>query len=370
MARTMYWPPKRPSGQSVIRNWVTASEPRTVWGSVGTSRPAEGNRLGRTGVTAAVGVPNPCPTTLTLTTEPSVPISSATVPTGDAGVAAEVVVPDMIEDLAACQDTARVDQEVAKQAVLGVRQLDDVAMPADLVGVVVELEVGQRKLARLRVAAVPPKHDPDAGHQLFDAERLGDVVIAADGQSVDFVLGRVLCGQENDRHLVACAVHSLENLDPVYVRQHHVQDHKRRCELGDRGQRPAAGCRGLDVEAFVAERHGDKLGDVGLVVDDEHSGAILVHDDHADGISWEIAQRIVGISFDLTGTGHPAIRWTDPSRRTRRAASRFRTSQGTAFSLMTIAPVEAMFASTQLPATTVALRQQLSAGRPVAGSMM
>jgi hypothetical protein len=37
---------------------------------------------------------------------------------------------------------------------------------------------------------------------------------------------------------------------------------------------------------------------------------------------------------------------------------------------MTIAAVDAMFASTQDPAATVAVRQRLCDGNPVAGSMM
>jgi hypothetical protein len=37
---------------------------------------------------------------------------------------------------------------------------------------------------------------------------------------------------------------------------------------------------------------------------------------------------------------------------------------------MTMAAVDAMLASTHVPATTLAVRQQLSAGNPVAGSMM
>jgi hypothetical protein len=45
-------------------------------------------------------------------------------------------------------------------------------------------------------------------------------------------------------------------------------------------------------------------------------------------------------------------------------------SQEIASAPITIAAVDAMFASTQLPAATVAVRQQDSAGSPVAGSMM
>ena len=209
--------------------------------------------------------------------------------------------PDVVEDLAPGQHATRVDQEVAEQAVLGVGELDHVAVTAHLVGLVVELEVGQGQLAGLRVAAVPPQHDPHAGHQLLDAERFGHIVIAPDRQPVDFVLGGVFGGQENDRHLVAGAVHALEDLDAVDVREHHVEDHERRGELGDRTQGAPAGRGGLDIESLVAEGHGYELGDVRLVVDHEHPGAILVHDDHADRISWGIAQRIVGISFDFSG---------------------------------------------------------------------
>jgi hypothetical protein len=45
-------------------------------------------------------------------------------------------------------------------------------------------------------------------------------------------------------------------------------------------------------------------------------------------------------------------------------------SHGIAQSPITIAAVEAMLASTQLPATIVAVRQGPAAGSPVAGSMM
>ncbi len=83
-ARTTKSPPNRPSGQSVIRNWVLPSDPWTVNGAAGVSAPALGRVLGSLGVTGEVTVPNPCPTTLTFSTWPLGPRSSATVPTGNA----------------------------------------------------------------------------------------------------------------------------------------------------------------------------------------------------------------------------------------------------------------------------------------------
>ena len=68
----------------------------------------------------------------------------------DARLAAEVVVPDVVEDLGLGQDAVRVEHEVTQQLELGRRHLDDAAAAADLVGVVVELEVveGERRRAR------------------------------------------------------------------------------------------------------------------------------------------------------------------------------------------------------------------------------
>src|SRR5260370_12749229 len=112
-----------------------------------------------------------------------------------ARVAAEVVMPHMVEDLSAREDAAGVDQQIAEQAVLGRGQLDDVGAAADLVRLVIQLEVGQVELPALGAAAsMPSQDDPNAGHQLLDAEGLGDIVVPAEGQAVDLVLGGGLRG--------------------------------------------------------------------------------------------------------------------------------------------------------------------------------
>ena len=56
--------------------------------------------------------------------------------------------------------------------------------PADLVRVLVQLEVGEDQPALVgRLAAGAAQDRPDPGHDLLQAERLGDVVVAADGQA-------------------------------------------------------------------------------------------------------------------------------------------------------------------------------------------
>ena len=71
--------------------------------------------------------------------------------------------------------------------------------------VLVELEVVERdELAVLvGVAAGAAQHGADAGDDLLEAERLGDVVVAADGEALDLVVDRVAGGDEDDGQLAA-----------------------------------------------------------------------------------------------------------------------------------------------------------------------
>ncbi len=69
-------------------------------------------------------------------------------------------------------------------------------------------------------------------------------------------------------------------------------------------------------------------------------------------------------------SGQPATRWTIPSRSSSRAGRPLAVSHRIAGSPITMAAVDAMLASTQVAATTLAVRQGPAAGCPVAGSMM
>ena len=75
---------------------------------------------------------------------------------------------------------------------------------AHLVGVVVELQVinpDDGVVVEQRLGAA--EDGPDPGHDLVEAEGLGDVVVAADGEAGDLVLGVVLRGQEQDGEVLA-----------------------------------------------------------------------------------------------------------------------------------------------------------------------
>src|SRR6516225_4588970 len=109
----------------------------------------------------------------------------------DIDVAAEVVAPDMVEDLGFAQYRARVDHEVAKQCEFGRRQRHRLAGLPYLVGLFVEFDIGKRQTG---IAGLPPalagasEYDPQPGDNLLQAERFRHVVVAAQGQAGDLVL--------------------------------------------------------------------------------------------------------------------------------------------------------------------------------------
>src|SRR6476646_12304720 len=192
-----------------------------------------------------------------------------------AGVAAEVVLPDVVEDLGPAQDTARIEHQVAEQAVLGVGELDLPSGPVHLAGLGVQLDVLEREAARVAVDARPAQDRPYARDQLLDAEGLGDVVVAAEGEPADLVLGRVASGEEQDRQVPPAGGQPPGHLEAVEVGQHYVEDQHVRPELLRPVERLPAGAGGRDVEARVAQRHRHELRDVQLVVDHEHARRVL-----------------------------------------------------------------------------------------------
>ncbi len=71
-------------------------------------------------------------------------------------------------------------------------------------GVVVEFEVGHADdgvVVAHRLGAA--QHGTDAGHHLVEAEGLGHIVVAADGQAGDLVVGVIPCGEEDDGEMAS-----------------------------------------------------------------------------------------------------------------------------------------------------------------------
>ena len=98
------------------------------------------------------------------------------------------------------------------------------------------------------------------------------VVVAAEGQAADLVLGRVARGQEHHRHAGAAAPQPPDDIEAVHVREHDVKH-------DEVGPVPLRGLHGLgtrrggdDVESGVPQAGGEQFQDVRLVLDDEQPG--------------------------------------------------------------------------------------------------
>src|SRR5437764_10571425 len=96
----------------------------------------------------------------------------------DVGIAFEVVLPHVLEDLHLGEDPAGIEHEVAQEVELGRGQVHEHPAPPDLTGVLVENEVGELELgAGVGLALGAAQDGPSPGDELLEAEGLGDVVV-------------------------------------------------------------------------------------------------------------------------------------------------------------------------------------------------
>ena len=188
----------------------------------------------------------------------------------DARFAAEVVLPHVVEDLGLREHASRIQHEVAQQLELGRRKRNFLAGLADLVRILVELDVGERKQARalvLHAAAGAAQHCADPGEHLFEAEGLDHVIVAAERQAGDLVLGRVARREEHDRHPVGAGAQLAQHVEAVHVGQHHVQEDEVRAFATGGIDRINARSGGLHRKTRIPQTRREQLDDVGLVVD-------------------------------------------------------------------------------------------------------
>src|SRR5690606_38363976 len=133
------------------------------------------------------------------------------------------------------EHAAGVEHEVPQQLELGGGELELDAGAVHLVAVLVELEVAHAHdgvVVRLASGGAS-QHGADAGDDLLEAERFGDVVVSADGQALDLVLGVVAGGEEQHGGVPAGGAHPAGDGESVHVGQHDVQHDEVRLGVAD-----------------------------------------------------------------------------------------------------------------------------------------
>ena len=144
-----------------------------------------------------------------------------------AHVAAELGLPELLHDLLAREDLARVLDEQPQDLELRARQVDRLAPDGDEVPRQVDRD-GAR-LDRLPVGPVaavelaPAQLGAHPAEQLADRERLRHVVVGADLEAHDLVHLGVLGGQQDDRH-GALGADLAADVEAALAGHHDVQD--------------------------------------------------------------------------------------------------------------------------------------------------
>ena len=116
----------------------------------------------------------------------------------------------------------------------------------------------------------PAHQRPDAGEQLAALERLDQIVVGAAVEALDAVLGVGARGEDQDRD-VALGADAAADLDAVEPRQAEVEHDEVGDELlGGVERLHAVGGR-AHLVALLAQRAPQHVGDLGVVLDDEHA---------------------------------------------------------------------------------------------------
>ena len=120
------------------------------------------------------------------------------------GIPVEILIVEMLGQLAARDDAARMVHEIGQQPVLVRGELHRVAVHRHAAGAGVELHRPAGDLAR-GMAGGAAQQGAHAGEQLLHVEGLRYVIVGAGIEALDLVAPAVAGGQDDDRRLAALA---------------------------------------------------------------------------------------------------------------------------------------------------------------------
>src|SRR5436190_5147967 len=184
--------------------------------------------------------------------------------------------PDVPEQLVSVDDTALVLDEIPQNVEFTSSQMDFAVRTHG--AAISKINPKLTDLDGLSGRLCPSQHRTDPCDELFDLERLGDVVVSSQRKSAQLV-GFLTTSREDDHAAASTLPEPAEHLEPRTVGQHDVQNHESRQELlaGDQGL--VSGGNASDVEPVDRQ-----------VVEQQPSDARIIFDDqdaltHKDGLA-------------------------------------------------------------------------------------
>ena len=131
----------------------------------------------------------------------------------------------MIEDLHLGNDSSLVDHEVAQKLELGGGQVDRYSSASDFVCVFVDDKVSDAQLAIVAALAQrTAQNGTNTCDDFLKAKRLRDVIVAADGESLDLVAHIIASCQEKDGDGDTCIAQATSHCEAVHVGEHDIQN--------------------------------------------------------------------------------------------------------------------------------------------------
>ena len=109
----------------------------------------------------------------------------------------------------------------------------------------------------------------NASKQFSDGERLGDVIVCAEVETVDLIRNLVLGGEHDDGH-AGGLTHASTDLHTIHLGQHDIEQDEIKVFFENAFERKTTVALGDGVEALMSELELNEAGNARLIFDDQN----------------------------------------------------------------------------------------------------